>query len=85
MSGDWTAAARHAVDGINARSNSLVPYALVAVESAEPSSEEAAAGGGATTRLVLSLQRGDRRERMAATVEDKGGGKFALRGFRPVG
>jgi len=61
------AAARAAVDAINARSNSLVPYELAAVleakrADASPSSAE----------LKLRLKRGDKSETFRVSVEEKG-------------
>lgn len=81
--GGWAAAAaRHAVEAINARSNSLVPYALEAIEVAER--DAAGATGAGAARLVLALKRGDKRERFEARVEDRGSGAFALKSFAPA-
>lgn len=57
------------------RSNSLVPYVLVEVESAAP------VDGGA--KLVLRLRRGDKQETMDVHVASKPEGRFGLLSFTP--
>lgn len=85
------AAARAAVDGINARSNSLVPYELSAVLEAKR-----VASPGEASELRLRLKRGDKSETFRVSVEEKeqgggavgataaaaaGGGSFGLVSF----
>lgn len=67
-SSSWqAAAARAAVAGINARSNSLVPYELSAVLDAK-----AAASPGGASELRLRLKRGDKSETFRVSVREKG-------------
>lgn len=66
-SSSWQdAAARAAVAGINARSNSLVPYELSAVLEAKP-----AGSPGGASELRLRLKRGDKSETFRVSVKEK--------------
>ena len=67
-SSSWQdAAARAAVEGINARSNSLVPYELAAVLDAK----RGAAGADSPAELRLRLKRGDKSETFRVSVKEK--------------
>jgi hypothetical protein len=78
------AAARAAVDGINARSNSLVPYELSAVLEAKRG-----ASAADPAELKLELKRGDKSETFRVSVREKeekeaeaaNGGAFGLLSF----
>lgn len=59
------------------RSNSLHPYELVAVESADELKDGAA-------NLVLNLQRGGKHESMKVHVEKRDGGRYGLVSFVPA-
>jgi hypothetical protein len=68
-SASWQdAAARAAVAGINARSNSLIPYELSAVLEAK-----AAGSPGGASELRLRLKRGDKSETFRVSVKEKEG------------
>jgi hypothetical protein len=78
-SSSWEdAAARAAVDGINARSNGLVPYELAAVLDAKPAAGGAGAGAAtASHELRLRLKRGDKSETFRVSVKEKAAGGAA--------
>ena len=59
------------------RSNSLYPYELLTVTSAQ-----ALASGAAN--LVLQLKRGDKQEAVKVHVEKRDGGRYGLVNFAPA-
>ena len=76
-------AAAYAVEALSARSNSLTPYTLIAVEAAERVG--APHGDKATHRLRLRLRRGaEAEERFDVVVAVEGDRAHALESAEPV-